>query len=61
MRIALIKAEAERVFISPDLTKRWMLDPSLVLGESPLSILDTETGADEVRKVLAAMAYGGVV
>lgn len=58
-RIALIRAEAERVFISPDLARRWMLEPNLALGESPLSLLDTEVGGDEVRKVLAAIAYGG--
>lgn len=59
-RIALIEAEAEEVFVSPDLAKRWMLEPNLALGEPPLSLLDTDTGADEVRKVLAAIAYGGV-
>ena len=30
------------------------------LGDAPLSLLDTDTGADEVRKLLAAIAYGGV-
>ena len=59
-RIALIEAEAEEVFASPDLAKRWMLEPNLALGEPPLSLLDTDTGADEVRKVLAGIAYGGV-
>jgi hypothetical protein len=38
-----------------------MLEPNLALGEPPLLLLDTDTGADEVRKVLAAIAYGGVV
>lgn len=60
-RIAQIQAEAGEVFAAPDLAKRWMLEPNLVLGEPPLSLLDTDTGADEVRKVLAAMAFGGVV
>lgn len=60
-RIALIEAEAEDVFDSDALAKRWMLEPNLALGESPLSLLDTDTGADEVRKVLASIAYGGVV
>ena len=60
-RIALIEAEAEETFGSPELAKRWMLETNLSLGEPPLSLLDTDTGADEVRKVLAAIAYGGVV
>ncbi len=60
-RIALIQAEAEVVFADPELAKWWMLEPSLVLGEPPLSLLDTDTGADEVRKVLASINFGGVV
>lgn len=60
-RIAVIEAEAEDVFDSEALAKRWMLEPNLALGEAPLSLLDTDTGADEVRKVLASIAYGGVV
>jgi putative toxin-antitoxin system antitoxin component (TIGR02293 family) len=59
-RIALIESEAEAVFGSADLAKRWMLEPNVALGEAPLSFLDTDTGADEVRKILAAIAYGGV-
>ena len=60
-RIAVIEAEAEDVFDSEALAKRWMLEHNLALGEAPLSFLDTDTGADEVRKVLASIAYGGVV
>lgn len=59
-RIALIESEAEDVFGSANLAKRWMLEPNLALGEAPLSFLDTDTGADEVRKILAAIAFGGV-
>jgi putative toxin-antitoxin system antitoxin component (TIGR02293 family) len=59
-RIALIESEAEEVFGSADLAKRWMLEPNVALGEAPLSFLDTDTGADEIRKILAAIAYGGV-
>ena len=58
-RVAAVEAEAEDVFDSPDLARRWMLEPNLVLGESPLSLLDTDAGAGEVRKVLASIAYGG--
>lgn len=59
-RIALVEAEAEEVFDSQELAKRWMLEPNLALGEPPLSLLDTDAGADEVRKVLASIAFGGV-
>lgn len=57
-RIAAVEAEAGDVFDSQDLAKRWMLEPNLALGEAPLSLLDTDAGADEVRKVLASIAYG---
>lgn len=57
-RIAAVEAEAVDVFDSQDLAKRWMLEPNLALGEAPLSLLDTDAGADEVRKVLASIAYG---
>lgn len=59
-RIAAIEAEAEEVFDSQDLAKQWMLEPNLALGEAPLSLLDTDAGGVEVRKVLSAIAYGGV-
>lgn len=58
-RIAAVEAEAEDVFDSQDLARRWMLEPNLALGEPPLSLLDTDAGAEEVRKVLASIAYGG--
>jgi len=60
IRIAMIEAEAEHVFGSHDAAKHWMLSSNLALGESPLSLLDTDAGAGEVRKVLNSIAYGGV-
>lgn len=58
-RIAAVEAEAEDVFDSQDLARSWMLEPNLALGEPPLSLLDTDAGAEEVRKVLVSIAYGG--
>lgn len=60
-RIALIKAEAEQVFGSAELAKQWMLSSNLALGESPLSLLDTDAGSVEVRRILSAIAHGGAV
>lgn len=59
-RIAAVAAEAEDMFSAPELAKRWMLESNLALGEAPLSLLDTDAGADEVRKILASIAYGCV-
>jgi putative toxin-antitoxin system antitoxin component (TIGR02293 family) len=60
-RIAEIEAEAEDVFGGPEKAKRWLLKTNLALGSAPLSMLDTDIGTGEVRKVLSAIAYGGVV
>ena len=60
-RIALIENEAEKVFGTSDMARDWLTKMNASLGSSPLSMLDTEMGADEVRKLLSAIAYGGVV
>lgn len=60
-RIALIEHEAEQVFGAADLARDWMTRRNTALGDTPLSLLDTATGAAEVRKVLSAIAYGGAV
>lgn len=60
-RLAMIEDAAEKVFGSEELARSWLMRKNLAFGDSPLSMLDTETGAGEVRKVLAAIAYGGAV
>lgn len=41
---------------------RWMQKRNLALGGvTPLYLLDTEPGAEEVHNVLGAIMYGGVV
>ena len=58
-RIAVIEAEAEGIFGTPEKTKSWMLKNHMTLGNTPLSLLDTDIGANEVRRVLNAIAHGG--
>ncbi len=58
-RIALIENEAEKIFGTPIMARDWLTNKNAALGDTPLSMLDTETGAGEVRKVLSAIAYGG--
>jgi len=60
-RIALIENEADKVFGTSDKALDWLTKNNAALGVTPLSMLDTETGAGEVRKVLSAIAYGGAV
>jgi len=60
-RLALIEDLAEKVFGAASLAKEWLTRKNAALGESPITLLDTETGAGEVRKVLNSIAYGGIV
>lgn len=60
-RMADIKAYAESVFGDSEKAHGWLTDRNLALGDTPLSMLATETGAKEVMKVLSAIATGGVV
>lgn len=60
-RLALIEDTAEKVFGNAEMARSWMLRENIVLGDTPLSMLDTGMGGDEVRKVLASIAYGGAV
>lgn len=61
MRLAAIKAHAESVFGDAEKAKSWLTHRNLALGNTPLSMLATETGAKEVMKALSAIATGGVI
>lgn len=60
-RLALVEDAAEKVFGNADQARTWMTRKNIALGDTPMAMLDTETGAAEVKKILAAIAYGGVV
>ena len=60
-RFEAISADAEIVFGSAEKARRWMFQNNATLRTTPISMLNTETGTDEVRKVLASITYGGAV
>lgn len=61
-RVAEVTRLAEATFGGREAATRWLKTPNLALRrEMPLSLLDTELGANEVRKVLAAIDYGGTL
>lgn len=61
-RLVIIEDEAESIFGDEWKAKIWLERRNLALrGGTPLSMLDTEIGAGEVRKILASIAHGGVV
>jgi len=62
VRVADVTRIAEATFGGREAATRWLKTPNRSLrDEMPLSLLDTEPGAGEVRKVLSAINYGGVL
>lgn len=59
--LAQVESEATDVFCSQAKAKRWLASENKALGCTPRSLLNTENGVAEVRQVLNAIAYGGVV
>ncbi|MBX8574144.1 antitoxin Xre/MbcA/ParS toxin-binding domain-containing protein [Pseudomonas cichorii] len=61
-RIAMIATQAMDIFETPERARQWMLTANAALGDQhPLRLCETEIGAQQVRRALAALAYGGVV
>jgi putative toxin-antitoxin system antitoxin component (TIGR02293 family) len=60
LRIADIARLAEETFGGRENAVAWLKKENRALGGvSPLSMLDTGPGADEVRKILSAINFGG--
>ena len=61
MRVADIIRIAEEAFGSREAATKWLKTQNRGLANAtPLSMLDTEPGAGEVRRLLASINYGGV-
>ncbi len=58
-RIYRTEKLAEDVFGDGEGARQWLTTENLGLGGSPLSMLDTDLGAQVVSQVLRAIAYGG--
>lgn len=59
--VADITRMAEEIFGGREAATRWLKTANLALGgATPLSMLDTEPGTAEVRKILSSINYGGV-
>ena len=57
-RLAKIEAVAIATFGDEDTAIDWLKAPNRALGEKPLSLLDTEAGADQVLRVLGRIEHG---
>ena len=61
VRIADVVRMAEETFGGRPAATQWLKSANLGLGgTTPLSMLDTEPGAGEVRRILLAIDHGGV-
>jgi putative toxin-antitoxin system antitoxin component, TIGR02293 family len=61
-RIAQVALQAEEVFESAQAASEWMRTPNAALGgESPVMHCETDIGAQQVRRILASLEWGGVV
>jgi putative toxin-antitoxin system antitoxin component (TIGR02293 family) len=61
LRVADVTRIAEATFGGRPAATQWLKTPNLALrGATPLSMLDTETGAGEVRRILSGINHGGV-
>ena len=56
-----IKKLATEVFNSENMANQWLTSHNFSVGDTPLSLLNRENGAKEIKKILTAIAYGGVV
>lgn len=57
-RVGEIELKAEEVFGSADAAHTWLQADNPALGCSPLAMMDTEIGRQEVERLLAAIAFG---
>ena len=61
-RLATVCHLAEEVFEDRDSAASWMSRPNKALGGStPIMLCETEIGAKQIRRVLQALDWGGVV
>jgi putative toxin-antitoxin system antitoxin component (TIGR02293 family) len=60
LRLGDIARRAEATFGDAKAAREWLTAANLALGAPPISLIDTETGATQVRRALATLDYGGV-
>ena len=61
VRLGEITRRAEATLGSPQAAKEWLTTKNLALGATPISLIDTEAGAAQIRRVLGAIDYGSVL
>lgn len=57
-RLATIEAQAADVFEDEQIAADWLKTPNRALDARPIDLLDSETGADQVERVLTRIEHG---
>lgn len=61
LRIDELQALAIETFGSKTMAETWLNKENFALGATPISMAETDSGLMEVKKILSAISYGGVV
>lgn len=61
LRLDEVQALAIETFGSKIKADAWLHKENLMLGATPISMAESDIGLVEVKKVLNAISYGGVV
>ena len=61
LRIDELQALAMETFGSKTMAIAWLHKENFVLGGTPISMAESESGIMEVKKILSAISYGGVI
>lgn len=61
LQLAEIKTLAIETFGTEAKANHWLNSANITLGNTPIYLAKSEHGAVEVKRVLHAIAYGGVV
>lgn len=61
LRLAEAQTLAIETFGSKAMADAWLNRENFVLGATPISFAKSEVGLMEVKKILNAISYGGVV
>lgn len=61
-RVEAVQMQAEAFFETREAAEAWMKTPNIALGgHTPVMQCETEAGAQQVRRILNGLEWGGVV
>lgn len=61
LRLNEMRAHAIETFGSKADAETWLHRENLILGATPISMAESDSGLIEVKKILNSISYGGVV